>query len=143
MKVTIHVRIIVILVRLVYFMKLKESGEDYLESILKIERQKGVVRSIDVANDLKVTKPSVSRAIHILEERGFITINENSQLILSEEGRAIAEKIYERHVLFTQFLIKIGVDEEVAAEDACRMEHTLSDESFLALKSFIESHIAS
>lgn len=124
-------------------MKLKESGEDYLESILKIERQKGVVRSIDVANDLKVTKPSVSRAIHILEERGFITINENSQLILSEEGRAIAEKIYERHVLFTQFLIKIGVDEEVAAEDACRMEHTLSDESFLALKSFIESHIAS
>lgn len=124
-------------------MKLKESGEDYLESILKIERQKGVVRSIDVANDLKVTKPSVSRAIHILEERGFITINENSQLILSEEGRAIAEKIYERHVLFTQFLIKIGVDEEVAAEDACRMEHTLSDESFLALKTFIESHIAS
>lgn len=123
-------------------MKLQESGEDYLESILKIERQKGAVRSIDIANDLKVTKPSVSRAIHILEERGFITINESSHLILSEEGRAIAEKIYERHVLFTQFLIKIGVDEEVAAEDACRMEHTLSDESFSALKTFIETHVA-
>lgn len=123
-------------------MKLQESGEDYLESILKIERQKGIVRSIDIANDLKVTKPSVSRAIHILEERGFITINESSHLILSEGGRAIAEKIYERHVLFTQFLIKIGVDEEVAAEDACRMEHTLSDESFSALKTFIETHVS-
>lgn len=122
-------------------MKIQESGEDYLESILKIEREKGFVRSIDVANDLKVTKPSVSRAIHILEERGFIAINENSQLILSEEGRAIAEKIYERHVLFTNFLRKIGVPEEIASEDACRMEHTLSDESFAALKEFIESHL--
>lgn len=122
-------------------MKIQESGEDYLESILKIEREKGFVRSIDVANDLKVTKPSVSRAIHILEERGFIIINEASQLILSEEGRAIAEKIYERHLLLSDFLRKIGVSDEVAAEDACRMEHTLSDESFAALKNFIEQHV--
>lgn len=121
-------------------MKLQESGEDYLESILKIERVKGVVRSIDVANDLHVTKPSVSRAIHILEERGYIIINENSQLILSEAGRIIAEKIYERHILFTNFLEKIGVPSDVAAEDACRMEHTLSDQSFAALKHFIETH---
>jgi len=121
-------------------MKIQESGEDYLESILKLERQKGVVRSIDVANDLKVTKPSVSRAIHILEERGYITINDNAQLILSDIGREIAEKIYERHILFTQFFIQLGVDEAVAAVDACRMEHTLSDETFAALKAFIEKH---
>ncbi len=122
-------------------MKIQESGEDYLESILKLERQKGVVRSIDVANDLKVTKPSVSRAIHILEERGYITINDNAQLILSSVGREIAEKIYERHILFTQFFIQLGVDEAVAAVDACRMEHTLSDETFAALKAFIEKHM--
>jgi len=121
-------------------MKIQESGEDYLESILKLERQKGSVRSVDVANDLHVTKPSVSRAIHILEERGYITIEDNARLRLSEKGRAIAEKIYERHILFTDFLIQIGVDEKVAAVDACRMEHTLSDESFAALKAFIETH---
>lgn len=120
-------------------MKLQESGEDYLESILKIERQKGVVRSIDIANDLHVSKPSVSRAIHILEERGFIHIQDNI-LALSDTGREIAEKIYERHLLFTDFFVHIGVDEETAAEDACRMEHALSDKSFAALKSYIETH---
>lgn len=120
-------------------MKLQESGEDYLESILKIERAKGVVRSVDVANDLNVSKPSVSRAIHILAERGFIHIKDNV-LVLSDSGRTIAEKIYERHVMFTDFLIQLGVDEEIAAEDACRMEHTLSDESYAALKQFIEIH---
>ena len=120
-------------------MKLQESGEDYLESILKIERTKGVVRSVDVANDLNVSKPSVSRAMHILAERGFIQIEDNV-LVLSESGRKIAEKIYERHVLFTNFLIQLGVDEAIAAEDSCRMEHTLSDESYAALKRFIEAH---
>lgn len=121
-------------------MKLQESGEDYLESILKIERQKGTVRSIDVANDLQVSKPSVSRAIHVLEEQGLLTMDESSRLLLSEQGRAIAEKIYERHILFTRFFIRLGVNEQVAAIDACRMEHTLSDESFAALKAFIETH---
>ena len=120
-------------------MKIHASGEDYLESILKIERTKGVVRSVDVANDLNVSKPSVSRAIHILAERGFIQIEDNV-LILSDSGRKIAEKIYERHVLFTDFLIQLGVDEAIASEDACRMEHTLSDESYAALKRFIEAH---
>ena len=120
-------------------MKLQESGEDYLESILKIERTKGVVRSVDVANDLNVSKPSVSRAMHILAERGFIQIEDNV-LVLSESGRKIAEKIYERHVLFTNFVIQLCVDEAIAAEDACRMEHTLSDESYAALKRFIEAH---
>ena len=120
-------------------MKLQESGEDYLESILKIERTKGVVRSVDVANDLNVSKPSVSRAIHILAERGCIQIEDNV-LILSDSGRKIAEKIYERHVLFTDFLIQLGVNEAIASEDACRMEHTLSDESYAALKRFIEAH---
>lgn len=120
-------------------MKIQESGEDYLESILKIERQKGVVRSIDVANDLNVSKPSVSRAIHILAKRGFIDIKDN-ELVLSKTGREIAEKIYERHLMFTDFLVQLGVNEATAAEDACRMEHTLSDESFAALKQFIEEH---
>ncbi len=122
-------------------MKLQESGEDYLESILKIEQQKETVRSVDVANDLQVSKPSVSRAIHVLEEQGLLTMDESSRLILSEKGRAIAEKIYERHLLFTKFFIQLGVDESVAAKDACRMEHTLSDESFAALKTFIETHM--
>ena len=122
-------------------MKIQESGEDYLESILKIEKKKGTVRSIDVANDLHVTKRSVSRAIHILKHRGFLDDNEGTQLILSTKGREIAEKIYERHLLLTDFLKQIGVSETTAAEDACRMEHTLSDESFSALKAFIESNL--
>lgn len=128
-------------IRLVKSMKIQESGEDYLESILKIEMEKGSVRSIDVANDLQVTKPSVSRAIHILKDRGFLDDNDGTQLILSKKGREIAEKIYERHLLLTDFLKQIGVSETTAAEDACRMEHTLSDESFSALKVFIESHL--
>lgn len=122
-------------------MNIQESGEDYLESILKIEMEKGTVRSIDVANDLQVTKPSVSRAIHILKDRGFLDDNDGTQLILSKKGREIAEKIYERHLLLTDFFKQIGVSETIAAEDACRMEHTLSDESFTALKAFIESHL--
>lgn len=120
-------------------MKLQESGEDYLESILKIERNKGIVRSVDIANDLNVSKPSVSRAIHTLAKRGYIHIEDNV-LVLSDSGRAIAEKIYERHLMFTDFLIQLGVNETTAAEDACRMEHTLSDESYAALKRFIEAH---
>ena len=122
-------------------MKLQESGEDYLESILKIEQKKGTVRSVDVANDLQVSKPSVSRAIHVLEDEGLLSMYENARLILTEKGRAIAEKIYERHILFTRFFIQLGVDEQVAAVDACRMEHTLSDETFAALKEFIETHL--
>lgn len=122
-------------------MKLQESGEDYLESILKIERLKGTVRSVDIANDLQVSKPSVSRAIHVLEDEGLLIMDESARLHLSEKGRSIAEKIYERHILFTKFFIQLGVDEQVAAIDACRMEHTLSDESFAALKAFIEKHL--
>lgn len=122
-------------------MKLHESGEDYLESILVLEQRKGKVRSIDVANDLKVTKPSVSRAIHILETDGYIQIDESSLLHLTQEGRKIAEKIYERHQVFTRLLKSIGVDEKIAAEDACRIEHAVSEESFAALKKFIEEHL--
>ena len=122
-------------------MKLQESGEDYLESILKIEQKKGTVRSVDVANDLQVSKPSVRRAIHGLEDEGLLSMDENARLILTEKVRAIAEKIYERHILFTRFFIQLGVDEQVAAVDACRMEHTLSDETFAALKEFIETHL--
>lgn len=125
----------------VYIVKIHESGEDYLESILKLEKCKEYVRSIDVANDLNVTKPSVSRAMHILEERKFITIDASSHLHLTAEGREIAEKMYERHLLFTDFLQFIGVDEKTAAEDACRIEHAISEESFAAMKSFILKHM--
>ncbi|MCI8541346.1 MAG: metal-dependent transcriptional regulator [Erysipelotrichaceae bacterium] len=121
-------------------MNIKESGEDYLEAILMIERQKGTVRSVDVANELNVSKPSVSRAIHILAERGYLRIQPSAQLVLSETGRALAEKIYERHLFISEFLIHIGVSEQVAVIDACRMEHTLSDESFAALKQYILAH---
>lgn len=122
-------------------MKLHESGEDYLESILKLGQVKGNVRSVDVANDLGVTKPSVSRAIHLLEKKGLIEINQSSFLILTESGRSIAEKIYERHKVFTQWLQHLGVSEEIAASDACKIEHAVSEESFEALKNFIEQHI--
>lgn len=121
-------------------MKIHESGEDYLEAILVIGKAKGKVRSIDVANDLKVTKPSVSRAMHILHERNYISIDESSYLTLTPEGLAIAEKIYERHLLFTEFLTDIGVDTETAAQDACRIEHALSEKSFEALKAYIYKH---
>lgn len=121
-------------------MKIHESGEDYLEAILVIGKAKGKVRSIDVANDLKVTKPSVSRAMHILHERNYISIDESSYLTLTPEGLAIAEKMYERHLLFTKFLTDIGVNTETAAQDACRIEHALSEESFEALKSYIHKH---
>lgn len=125
----------------VRIMKIQESGEDYLESILKLAKCKEYVRSIDVANDLSVTKPSVSRAMHILEERKFITIDEASHLHLTPEGKEIAEKMYERHLLFTDFLQFIGVDAQTAAEDACRIEHAISEESFSAMKAFIHQHM--
>jgi Mn-dependent DtxR family transcriptional regulator len=119
---------------------LKQSGEDYLESILRIGMERGNVRSIDVAHDLGVSKPSVSVAVHNLEQAGYLRI-EGHDLTLTAAGRAIAERVMERHELFYNFLIGLGVDSKVAEEDACKLEHALSAESFEAIKGFVEKNL--
>lgn len=119
---------------------MKQSGEDYLESILRIGRERGNVRSIDVARDLGVSKPSVSVAVHNLEEAGYLRID-GHELTLTENGRAIAERVMERHELFFNFLTSLGVDARVAEEDACNLEHALSAESFEAFKAFVEKNL--
>ena len=115
-------------------MKLQESGENYLEAILVLEKRNGIARSVDVVNELNFSKPSVSRAVAVLKEAGYVTIGNINQLVLTESGREIAEKIYERHCLIKAFLISIGVSEENAANDACRIEHDICDETFDCIK---------
>lgn len=116
-------------------MKIQESAEDYLESILILGEQKGSVRSIDVARHLGFSKPSVSRAIGLLKSGGYVLMDgRDGHLTLTEEGRAAAEKIYEKHTILSKFLMDLGVDETTATEDACKMEHVISDKSFAALK---------
>ena len=114
-----------------------ESSEDYLEAILVLSQEKGLVRSIDVAHHLNFTKPSVSRAMGLLRERGQITVDKDGWITLTDAGRAVAERIYERHCLLTQWLIRLGVSPQVAAGDACRLEHDLSDETFQRMKEHI------
>lgn len=111
-----------------------ESSEDYLESILVLQNRKGMVRSIDVAHDLNVSKPSVSVAMRKLRESGCISVDADGFLTLLPKGREIAERIYERHTVFTSLLTSLGVDSKIAAEDACRIEHVISAESFEAVK---------
>ena len=113
---------------------MQESPEDYLETIYMLSLHSSEVRSIDVARHLGYSKPSVSVAMKRLRENGFVTLDEHGNLILTGSGLSIALKIYERHLVISQFLISIGVDEAIAKKDACRMEHVISDESFLALK---------
>ena len=115
-------------------MKLHASGEDYLEAILVLQKKMGMVRSVDVARNLKITKPSVSHAVAILRDGGFLTMDEDHFLHLTDVGREVAEKIYERHCFFTEQLIAAGVDPKTAEADACRIEHIISDESFSRLK---------
>ena len=115
-------------------MSVHESGEMYLEAILVLSRQNGFVRSIDVSEYLGYSKPSVSRAMGILRNGEYIPMDKDGAIILTDTGREIAEKIYERHTVLTRLLVMLGVSEEVAAEDACRMEHAISDESFQAIK---------
>lgn len=119
--------------------KLRQSGEDYLETILILSK-KGGVRSVDVAAEMNVSKPSVSRAMGILKNGGFIKIDKNGYITFTEEGREIAEKIYERHTVLTDWLVGIGVNEKTASEDACRLEHNFSSESFNKLKSHIKAY---
>ena len=115
-------------------MKLRASGEDYLEAVLMLQKKNGMVRSIDLARHMEVSKPSISRAVAILQEGGFLTVDSDYFLHLTEAGREVAEKIYERHRFFTEQLITAGVDPKTAEADACRIEHIISDESFDRLK---------
>lgn len=119
-------------------MKIQESGEDYLEAILMIKQSKGAVRSIDIARYLQFSKPSVSRAMSVLRENGYIRMEREGWIELTEEGKAVAEKICERHHLLTDWLVGLGVTQEVAARDACRMEHDMSGETFEKLKIHIQ-----
>ena len=115
-------------------MKLYASGEDYLEAVLVLQKKLGTVRSVDVARHMEVSKPSVCHAVAILRDGGFLRMDEDHFLHLTEVGREVAEKIYERHCFFTEQLIRAGVDPETAEADACRMEHAISGDSFDKLK---------
>ena len=115
-----------------------ESGEMYLETILILGQRKNLVRAVDVATEMGLSKPSVSRALVKLKNDACIIVDENGHIAFTEKGRAIAEKIYERHQVLTDILMAIGVEREIAAKDACKMEHDISDETFEAMKKHLK-----
>ena len=115
-------------------MNLQESGQMYLETILILSKESTHVRSIDVCEHMGFSKPSVSRAVGLLKSGGYILVDKDGYITLTEEGRDIAQKIYDRHRVLTDFLISLGVEEETASADACKIEHHISDESFEAIK---------
>ena len=119
-------------------MNLQESGEMYLESILVLSESNPNVRSIDICEYMGFSKPSVSRAISLLKNGGYVNMDKDGYLTLTEEGRAVAQKIYDRHRFITEFLVSLGVSEETASADACKIEHHISDESFRAIKKAIQ-----
>lgn len=119
-------------------MALKESGEMYLETIHILSKKSSCVRSVDVGEYMGFSKPSVSRAVSLLKAGGYLTMEKDGALLLTEHGKEIAEKIYERHTILTEMLIRLGVDEQTAAEDACKIEHDISDKTFDAIKRHIE-----
>lgn len=121
-------------------MIIKESAENYLEAILMIKKKKGHVRSIDVANELNFTKPSVSVAMKHFREEGYVTVDADGGISLTEKGLAIAERVYERHQVIASALMALGVDEEVAYEDSCKIEHDISQQTFEKIKEFLEKH---
>lgn len=118
-------------------MSLLESGENYLETILVLSKENKELHAIDIVNHLGYSKPSVSIMLKRLKEENYITIDSNSHIFLTDKGYAVAYKIYERHELLTNFLIKLGVSEKIAEEDACKIEHDLSEETILAIKKFL------
>ena len=118
-----------------------ESGEDYIETIYLLKKKKGVVRSIDVANELGFSRPSVSRGVGILKENGLVIMEDDGELKLTEEGLKTAKKVYEKHTNLTKFLmLTAGVNEEIAETDACRIEHIISPETFRGIKKYIKEH---
>ena len=120
---------------------MRESGEMYLETILVLSKEKAVVRSIDVAEYMNFSKPSVSRAVNRLKDDGYLNMSPEGFLTLTDKGLDVAQTIYERHVVLTKILVKLGVDEKIAAEDACKIEHDISDETFEAIKRHITAYI--
>lgn len=122
-------------------MRLHRSGEDYLEAIMILEQKRGYVRSSDVAEQMNVTKPSVTNATRLLREGGFLTMDEEKLIHLTELDREVAESIYERHCILTEGLIYLGVDPETAEQDACRIEHDISRETFEKLKEYWERFV--
>ena len=120
-------------------MAIHESGEMYLETIHVLSKQQSAVRSIDVSEHMGYSKPSVSRAVGVLKKDGYILVDKEGFITLTDSGLEVAQKIYARHQLLTLFLTGLGVSEETAAEDACRMEHAISDESFTALQKYLEN----
>ena len=119
-------------------MSLHESGQMYLESILVLQKRNGAVRSIDIVEHMGYSKPSVSRAVGILKAYEYITVDKSGYITLTEKGKVEAEKIYERHGIISKFLTNLGVSEQTAAEDACKIEHVISDESINAIKKHLE-----
>ena len=121
-------------------MHLQESGEMYLESIYILTKKSGYLRSLDIAEFMGYSKPSISRAVGLLKKAGYIVVDQIGYITLTETGKEIAEKIYERHTTLAELLMKLGVDEETATEDACKIEHNISDKSFEAIKKHVEKH---
>ena len=119
-------------------MSLQESGEMYLETILILSKKGTSVRSIDICEYMGFSKPSVSRAVGLFKSGGFILVDNSGYITLTPEGKDVAQKIYDRHKLLTEFLMHLGVDEAIASDDACKMEHCISDVTFNALKNFIK-----
>lgn len=119
-------------------MSLKESGEMYLESIYVLYSTNPTVRSIDIAEYMNFSKPSISRAVGLLKKDGYINVDKDGYITLTNEGNAVAKKIFERHTVISSILVSLGVDEKTAAEDACKIEHVISDESFEAIKKYAE-----
>lgn len=120
-------------------MGIHESGEMYLETIHVLLRKNGAVRSVDVSEHMGYSKPSVSRAVGLLKKGEYILVDKDGYITLTDKGRTVAETIYERHTLLTHMLMALGVSQQTAAEDACRLEHAISDESFQAIKRYMES----
>ena len=123
-------------------MHLHQSGEDYLETILVLRQEKGAVRSVDVAQRLGYSKPSISRAMSILRADGYIEMERSGAITLTPEGERVARTMYERHKLLTEWLVGLGVDSETAAADACRIEHVISQSSFECLRRHVVEHVA-
>lgn len=121
-------------------MHLQESGEMYLETVFVLSKKGGIVRSIDVCEHMGYSKPSVSRAVGLLKSGGYLTMGADGALELTDAGREVAERIYERHTLLTKCLTYLGVDEETAAEDACKIEHDISEKSFEAIKKYLQKY---
>lgn len=120
-------------------MRIHQSAEDYLEMILMLREQKGEVRSIDIATGLSVSKPSVSVAMKNLREDGYIVMNEDNRILLTEKGMEVASRVYRRHKALTHFLMMLGVSEDIAREDACKIEHDISPETFEAILKHVEN----